>query len=149
MEENKYYTPGIDELYIGFECEKHDTYFNDSEPVSEYRQHIMCEENFDMLSCYLTQYRIKHLDKQDLIELGFKPSNILDCDSDEIIDGFEKYLNEEDRLILHFTKEHDVIIYKSHCYNNVSGNWEQIDLFRGEIKNKSELIKVLKMLGIK
>ena len=132
MKENKYYTPSLDELYIGFECEKHDTYFNDSEPVSEYRQYIMCEEDFDMLSCYLTQYRIKHLDKQDLIELGF-----------EEIGQEEYYLNGDLNSWCIEALYHQSI--KSY-YRIDDGETQRMFL---EIKNKSELIKVLKMLGIK
>ena len=132
MKENKYYTPSLDELYIGFECEKYDTYFNDSEPVSEYRQHIMCEEDFDMLSCYVTQYRIKHLDKQDLIELGF-----------EEIGQEEYYLNGDLNSWCIEALYHQSI--KSY-YRIDDGETQRMFL---EIKNTSELIKVLKMLGIK
>lgn len=135
MEENKYYTPSLDELYIGFECEKHDTYFNDSEPVSEYRQHIMCEEDFDMLSCYPTQYRVKYLDKEDLVELGFNP-----------VKGVEVNMCNKQ---IYYRDQWCSVVFNYDRITNIVIQKNSFPVFNGVVKNKSELIKVLKMLGIK
>ena len=135
MEENKYYTPSLDEFYIGFECEKYGTYFNGSKPIYEYRRHIMCEDDFDILSCYSTQYRVKHLDKQDLVELGFNPVKGVE------VNMCNKQIYYKDQwcsVVFNYDRITDIVIQKN-----------SFPVFNGVVKNKSELIKVLKMLGIK
>ena len=115
--------------------------------------------DFDELCCSYTGTIIKSdinedcpfskpITKEVIEGFGFKLSNILEADSDEIIEGFEKYINENDRIILHFSAKYGIVIYKSHCYNSTSGNWEQIDLFKGTINNPIELEFILKSVGV-
>ena len=138
MKENKYYTPEIDEFFVGFEFEelfkqkwnrlipppkdspnewvklKLDTSHSISRIISKIKQ---------------DKVRVKYLDKQDLIELGFNkdPSGVRYFE----FNGFQLYFD------IH--QDFNVTIY----------NDDSIIVFQGDVKNKSELIKVLKMLGIK
>ena len=126
MEENKYYTPEIDEFYVGFE-------FEDSYGDEEYAKNSIDKLNIeDVISSFLDKevdIRVKHLDKQDLIELGFNPDP-----------SCERYYEfNEYQLYVDIHPDFNITIY----------NDDPIIIFQGSIKNKSELIKVLKMLGIK
>ena len=157
MEENKYYIPEIDEFFVGFEFEEWENpaftneewiakkieYFTDLEYVCipEVDKHL---ENY-VLGTSL--FRVKSLDKEDLVELGFKPTYIKEAA--ELIGGFDMHINEQYKILLFLTGENHVFIFRLlHCDDPSTGRWKT-DLFDGKIKNKSELIKVLKMLGIK
>lgn len=139
MEENKYYTPEIDEFFVGFEFEEWENpaftneewiakkieYFTDLEYVCipEVDKHL---ENY-VLGTSL--FRVKYLDKKDLVELGLNEDP-----SGERYFEFNGY-----QLYFDIHQDFNVTIY----------NDNSIIVFQGNVKNKSELIKVLKMLGIK
>jgi len=129
--ENKYYTPIIEEFYIGFEYE-----------------HLL-KDNFTGCSilCYpdiedvyydipLNKVRVKYLDKSDIESLGYTQLTD-DC---FYISGisYRGRLDCEIRILIRDT----VLIY---ILDKDDNNYI---LFTGIIKNKSELIKLLKMLNI-
>ena len=137
MEENKYYTPEINEFYVGFEYEykNHDGVNRDiSTPVWK-KSAVKSINDLPYIERGLNTInntRVKYLDKQDLIELGFKE-----------IGQEEYYLNGDLNSWCIEALYHQSI--KSY-YRIGDGETQRMFL---EIKNKSELIKVLKMLGIK
>lgn len=148
--ENKYYTPDIEEFYVGFECE----YYNDYS--KQWYNHIMDKDDW-----YVDEYgeynesnplknidnlRIKCLDSEDIESLGFKKSYAPSYITDEIIELYS-IGNEEDWYNLEF-QDNNIIITKCHIYNEVTGNWNQDCIFMGVVKNKSELKKLLTQLGI-
>jgi hypothetical protein len=168
---NKYYTPTVDELYVGFECE----FFNNQQDKVWNKE--ICDE--DLVSIAYTIYehgtiewedditrvfRVKYLDKEDIEELGFVLEYIPNCytEDDEIQLGHSLRIDEDTSILLHciFSKNTlkdgvltpcniiQVGITRQHVYNKNTGNWEITHLFLGEIKNKSELKKLLKQLGI-
>ena len=128
---DKYYTPEIEEFHVGFEFESnYITYSKDKEWVKvTLKEDLNNEEIAWFYTSYIgdavpTEFRVKHLDREDIESLGF-----------------------------------DWI--KEHCY--VLGDWsiitgsETISIyiegeddcrFYGKIKNKSELKRVLKMIGV-
>ena len=129
MEENKYYTPEINEFYVGFE-------FEDSYGDEEYAKNSIDQLNIkDVISSFLEKeahIRVKCLDKEDLIELGFKE-----------IGQEEYYLNGDlNSWCIEAIYNQSIKSY----YRIDDGETQRMFL---EIKNKSELIKVLKMLGVK
>ena len=81
MEENKYYTPEINEFYVGFEYE---IFEPDDNRVYIWKKQVFNKFTFDSeINTYDGEMpfyagllektiRVKHLDKQDLTELGFK-----------------------------------------------------------------------------
>jgi len=136
-QEAKYYTPSIEEFHVGFEYE-----------YSEYGRKIWINETADaddVLLAFSTYeehneefantYRVKLLDKEDIESLGF--------------DGYEppreynhswKYKgSKEPKLYVWFNNPIPVV--------RVYGNFPQT-LFQGEIKNKSELKRLIAQLGI-
>lgn len=139
MEESKYYTPEIEEFHIGFEFEKYD------ERPATYKENNYVPTNwhkfkYDLKSIRLSQLgthlhdktiRTKFLDKEDIESLGWRLNPRGTYYSIEISgDGSDTQL--------YYTKETYLTIY----------DWDSQYLFRGYIKNKSELVKLMKQLRI-
>jgi hypothetical protein len=144
--ENKYYTPTIEEFHVGFEFEM----YNGNSVWSKF----ICEINYDNDGNKLIRipdssetHRVKYLDKEDIESLRFEYS-----------------ANYADSPELGFLKETHVISVKPFIqyllyYNPETlqlrierivncGTGKEDYLFNGKIKNKSELVKLLKQLGI-
>jgi hypothetical protein len=80
MEDKKYYTPEIEEFCFGFECEMK----NSSHPINfdwefcKFKEDFSNELNEDYCYEYLSgdlkagNIRVKYLDKQDILDLGFE-----------------------------------------------------------------------------
>lgn len=143
MEENKYYTPSLEEFCIGFEYE----ITNDGDETNETSwfktifgtgigTHIICSQEYwqQYIEDYINKkcIRVKYLDQQDIEECGGKRYN----DINETID-----MNHIGRFTLTYiprTKNMHI------CYSGDSN----IIKFNGTIKNKTELKKLLKQLNI-
>jgi len=137
---DKYYVPSLEEFYIGFEF--------------EYRNHfgkdvgIWTTEkttSFSNLKGLLNtnSIRVKYLNKKDIIELGFKDNGLSSSRHDYFFrmdaPGKLGYWTE---IALDFRWGIEDISIKG-----FRGNEEDY-LFRGIIKNKSELKKLLKQLNV-
>jgi hypothetical protein len=145
--ENKYYTPEIEEFYIGFEYELLETYGEeklwaqlDIDHSDNFPIHLIEDQLNDEL------IRVKYLDSEDIESLGFEKSYTPSYITDEMIELYS-IGNEEDWYNLEF-QDNNVIITKCHMYNEVTGNWNQDCIFTGVIKNKSELKKLLTQLEV-
>lgn len=174
---NKYYTPTIDEFHVGFEFElknSSDEPFELEHAVvkNSYRvvtggiyendyDHLLSNIEYDIKEGFV---RVKYLDKEDIESLGFitrlEPNiNKLGYSKDNSF-LFKKDLkfslfphHEELNKIFIIYKGHNIrsIIYLSRSrYLGKDDNKiiPEIQLFNGYIKNKSELVKILKQLGI-
>ena len=127
--EDKYYTPTMDEFHIGFEYE---TNYNknkwEKETISNDRD-AACffdDYHYDVVE---NEFRVKYLDKEDIESLGF-------------IQSFrETYFenNNKDQIYLYDSENMNLEIY--------SNDYDKL-VFRGLIKNKSELQRLLKQLNI-
>jgi hypothetical protein len=159
MEENKYYIPKIEEFHVGFEYEvfqKGDTEnngfltFMPVETEDKWFKFKFPDSyvgyRLDLL--FKQQLRVKYLDKSDIESCGFTKECVIHGDSEDFVDGFEKNLDETDSIVIHSLEENNYLIYKTHVYNRDSGNWDQINLFRGTINNLLEFKQVLKMIGV-
>ncbi len=138
----KYYTPSIEEFYVGFEYEYK------SLQDSKWKKGI-CEtgtesrEDFTFRDTekHLDRRRVKHLDTEDIESLGLEYDNnaepipARDYPHMFIPTAYAK----EDWMLYHY--EYDSVIW-------IENYKEDSFYFKGVIKNKSELKKVLKMLGI-
>jgi hypothetical protein len=137
MENNKYYTPTIDDFHVGFEYEKnepHRIFYKENMPVEHKWATKKWDEKQDRigtLRCKIQekQIRVKYLDKKDIESLGFKET--------ETINFFELD-NKQESYLSWYPETNRVEIGDNEC----SGG------FSGTIKNKSELVKLLKQLGI-
>lgn len=142
---NKYYTPEIEEFYVGFE------YYTTTHPVSmeEFSPYVKGEFDHNTFerefnidtdssgeiikigvpSCI----KVKYLDREDIESFGWKAGvQGLAVDG---YSGWEEFKKDDYRMVL--SDNQGLIIV---CRNHTS--------FSGTIKNKSELKKLLKQLGI-
>ena len=134
MEENKYYTPELEEFHIGFEYEwldEHNIWHKEETPLE------ITKEGFKDQTYGL---RVKYLDKEDIESLGWV-YNYLTKDFELSIQGrtdtsiFEYWLTLED---FNSTKGYRLTIDGEDNENS----------FNGVIKNKSQLKKLMKQLNI-
>lgn len=144
-QENKYYTPSIEEFHVGFEyeyctnCLATATMATLTQKDENWIKKVFTEDNlFEPTFAYnffeiSKLSRVKYLDKEDIESLGWKDGEnyglsgyVLNYATD---DSYQMYYNEDNQ----FTQ-----IY----------NWNSKIIFEGVIKNKSELKRLLKQLGI-
>lgn len=156
--ENKYYIPDISEFYVGFEFE-----YNDSDLIEEFQkikfnwawadivyddyEHLTKDDLEDV-------YRVKYLDSEDLENLGFIKENkfnicIVGDEEDEDLewDLFYKKVTYG-FLSCHVNYTDKVVTIHKDRMDKESAT-ESIILYRGILKNKSELIKILKNVTYK
>jgi len=121
---NKYYTPEIEEFHPGFKYEAKDPLTN---------EWVEFEINLEFGSLWFASAndtRVKCLDREDIESLGFKQSKT------------DKYWYD--------SKCGRYWIYKESIDDwrwNISDEQSEVG-FSGTIKNKSELKRILKQLGI-
>ena len=118
--ENKYYVPNITEFREGFEYElkMDDNWYPMSSPF------------YPLVNNSGLEYRVKVLNKEDIESFGFTHQEALWFNSNSGEFRIRKW------------KENEIDIYKGfHDLDNTL-------IFRGKIKNKSELQQVLKMVGV-
>jgi hypothetical protein len=144
----KYYKPTIDEFHVGFEYERCDdgySYFKDIYPKA-------VDQN--KLEAYLPYFRVKYLDKEDIEELGWaydvnesgeESPNLISEHGYSSAFAIDKQLTELETcyLLYHFPDGFLIIDSIFKC-----GSGRENMLFRGFIKNKSELKKLMNQLNI-
>jgi hypothetical protein len=129
--ENKYYTPEIEEFHVGFELE-----YNNNSIVfgNTWKKLTMNLEDFEEIENYKRiEYRVKYLDREDMESLGYLPwvkNSITHFVKDSIHIYFLPAIDENGPIV--------------HIKDAVEDTW----VFKGYIKNKSELKRILKMIGI-
>ena len=126
-EQDRYYTPSIEEFHKGFECE-----FELAKDVWKQVKMVYVSEHVEE---YLSEplYRAKYLDKEDIESLGWEYSS----KEQGLI-----YIKDKYRLYFYPSKRMVVILQLQPPHN-------PFGIFRGTIKNKSELKKLMEMLNIK
>lgn len=132
----KYYTPEIEEFHVGFEYE----YLTNGD---EWVKHII-NNKADLIDCIEdikeSKIRVKYLDKEDIESLGFK----------HIENNYTSYYKINAPGKLGYWTE--VAIDFRWGYDDISilgfRGTENDILFRGIIKNKSELKRLMKQLNI-
>lgn len=131
--ENRYYTPDLEDLFIGYECEMRN-FMQDSYSKFD----ISCWEDMEYNAYpYVDKLRTKYLDKEDIEKCGWT------C-QEYISNGYnQSYTRNEDS-----ESGYDLIYCEAW-----GGKW-QIDhcgggIYWGEIKSINELRKIMKMIGIK
>ena len=150
--ENKYYTPKIEEFHVGFEYEFAFNKKNYTKIVYDGSQVLKSKSYYDDYGCEydaveddLKYCRVKYLDKEDIESFGFKyideDTYILPMLFKPIIFSPGKVWGD---IIMHYHPEDN--------YTSITGfsegQEEEYTLFMGLIKNKSELKKILQMIGV-
>jgi len=122
IDNNKYYTPSIDEFYIGFECEIYNAN-NEWLPILFTKGHLYNDLKFvDQFEDNLeNSFRVKYLSKEDIEGLGWVWNT----------DRYEHGNNG-------WGADLELLQDKSVCINRV--------IYK--INNKSELKVLMKQLGI-
>ena len=151
MENEKYYTPTIEEFYVGFEFEyycEEGSLLSKDDSICEFRNesfdsdwaNIMFDEYEHEDKEYIkSHYRVKYLDKLDIESLGFKQKDYnwyFVYEKNKTINLI--YMVSKDNEI-HITIETNLSILETGPFYNT---------FSGIIKNKSELKILLKQLNI-
>ena len=141
---SKYYTPEIEEFHVGFEFEykNHNSEWIkgnlDGNPIINRE---LDEFDDDLMKLAHAITRVKHLDREDIESLGWE---------------FIKEYKEPGSYYLEFKQRHteltlypaleETMVFIEH--ESATGMFEGYPIFRGQIKNKSELKKLLKQLEI-
>ena len=146
--ENKYYTPTIEDFHVGFEYEEIEVLYTDKGWYKTKENHWVKQiyDPSDYLQAYylnerlkrklFNSVRVKYLDKEDIESFGFSYK-------DERYYIHEKYkMGGSDIMINYISSKQELRItmipyMRSDYY-----------LFKGTIKNKSELKTLLKQLRI-
>lgn len=141
--ENKYYTPKLKDLYINseFEYQTDDKKWHKcSDYINEFASGYSNEDSGWDLNKLIdnNKLRVKYLDKEDIEELGWKF-----FDYEPTGDGDVRWWSG-------FKKE-EYVLKECNAWQdgNVNITKRGRILFQGNIKNKSKLIDVMKMLDIK
>ena len=142
---DKYYTPSIEEFHVGFEYELKDEYISESQRLIDwYSQIVNSVQELESVEFEMQRnsVRVKYLDSEDIESLGFvftgkSIDKWFKLDGSFDIGGWTSY-----KIVLHFNElDHRVFIYAD------DRGSEEV-LFNGIIKNKSELVRLLKQLNI-
>jgi len=152
---NKYYVPDITELYVGFKCEMK----NSSDPIHFDWEHCTFKDDFsnELSEDYCFEYlrtdlkeeniRVKYLDREDIESLGFNDKHYNNIQSRssyfKIKENNDVYQIAVYWHMLKDDRESLIRIYKGKMHN-----YPYTEIFRGEIKNKSELKVLLNQLKI-
>lgn len=154
MQENKYYTPNIEDLFVGYEFQYRSiTTAHWAESAYHTLWYDMTDDSkiddyFD-----LEAIRTKYLDKEDIESEGWTYTTILvedDEEDDHFVDGYAKNMISTDGLDRWYTLEefsnNRIKIVYGYYNNSVSQTWKT--LFEGKCPSLNELRKVSKLLGI-
>ena len=140
----KYYIPEIEEFCVGFECEMK----NSSDPNlfdwekcsfnSDFSNELSEDYCFEYIQGDLREgnIRVKHLDEQDILDLGF----LLELKPTEQKVYFR---DSDDRIGITFRKNFYKDFGSIHIYEIKK---PILTFFRGKIKNKTEFKRVLKQI---
>jgi hypothetical protein len=124
--EAKYYTPTREEFHIGFEYQ----YLPNSMVYEEDGIWEGKGEGLDFLFKH-NKVQVKYLDREDIESLGFEKSVVM----------IKSFIHPTEFIGIQLWQGEVVIYTKFGMFDRE----EQV--FKGTIKNKSELKKVLKMIG--
>ncbi len=125
---SKYYTPTIEEFHVGFEYQ---SLWGLEGINEEWHDEVYSEK--DCVNNLCGTLRVKHLDREDIESLGFE------CTNDHI--GFLTFKKQGCIIELAPKNPNEAPVVRITRDSSSSK-------FEGTIKNKSELKRILKQLGI-
>lgn len=149
MNENKYYIPDYNDIYIGQELYTVEGYkieLGTTDDLTWFLLNNNCcisGEGDTTYGISLENYRLKYLDSEDIESLGFKYNTNSNTFVKEKYDPLD---HPDDKTYIHisyYPTLHEVCVHNGRNYDS------EIVWFDGKIKNKSELKKLLTQLGIK
>ena len=151
MEKSKYYTPEIEEFCVGFELEfkSYDTNNKEQWDKRVIGIHSFQESSYEQID-YKSNWRVKYLDGQDIESLGF---TFFGENNENLVNSsVNMYHNDELNLMLghYYNLGQIVTATKDPSKNETFSKTGQDPNRTGflKIKNKIELVKLLKQLDI-
>ena len=147
--ENKYYTPQIEEFCVGIEYEtkissNHDEWMvvKIVSPNQTQSLNGTYKDDWELELVRVDETRVKYLDKEDIESLGWSLEAIG-------AQGISLHDSEKYKMFCDYLRGR----VKCEMIYNLHSKWVLITIdsktiFAGFIKNKSELIKLMKQLGI-
>jgi hypothetical protein len=147
--DNKYYEPDISEFYVGFEYEQQEPGLL-ARSTSEWKKMVfeLTESSWKIYRySNLSTIRVKYLDKEDIESLGFKFTGNGESYSDELNSWHFDYVFTKKGF---FDIKLQYINWRANDneYSMVLIKKDDTFVYRGVIKNKSELIKLLSQLKV-
>ena len=147
LEEEKYYIPSKDEFYVGFIYE-----WNNNQEDDIWRESIADSESSYHASNHLgqleygniistTDYKVKYLSKECIESLGWINQEFSFFEEHYCFTLNEPHADNECFLYKGFTS-------KNNKHLKITNRFGNKVYFEGIIKNKSELSKLMKQLGI-
>ena len=149
MSNKKYYTPEIEEFHVGFEYEIMTSYGWEPVKFPEIADTLSNPYSPPVLSC-----RVKHLDREDIESFGFTCNEKFTTkESKAKFFTFIKSNDDGNYLFRYIPSNHYCAIMMIGCITDNNGKNRLLhdtifNLFAGKIKNKSELARVLKQVGV-
>ena len=149
MEKSKYYTPDITEFCVGFEYE---TIYLKSVWTKEVLYQMDCGWFFESYinDAVETEFRVKYLDREDIESLGF---TFFGENNENLVNSSVNiYHNDELNLMLgHYYNLGQIVIAtkdpsKNETFSKTGQDPNRMGFLK--IKNKTELVKLLKQLNI-
>lgn len=126
MENKKYYTPEISELFIGYECE---ALSDDFVFGFDWRPYRVSDLNEKLSQQFLKLLRTPYLSKEDIIDLGWE----------------HKQYVKDSKLVYNFVKEDWYLEFWVGQIPYIEIGRENYDTgFAGNCKSKNELLKLMK-----
>lgn len=140
--ENKYYTPEIDEFYVGVECETNEDGEWEYYRIKKYTSLLELDKLLK-----LGGVRVKYLDKEDIESLGW---GLVNPENSNHVFGlgveYEYKCENGSSYWLRLDQFEDGVTIKIHN----GSDWEDNHIYADvKIKNKAELKKLMKQIGIK
>lgn len=148
MINREYYTPKIEDLFVGYECEYRAKSYQSKDKTEWHPwKEIVCEESFMARGCSESYYpsdieiRTKYLDKEDIESLGFK----YDEKKEEFISN-KTYLGigigDDKKIHIFYDEYRRLTIY----YQENRGEVHVV--FDGKCTSINELKKIMSYLNI-
>lgn len=135
--ENKYYTPELNEFFDKFEYEFFDFVWKKS--IFDFRDLEVIDDEIRE-----DKIRVKHLDREDIESLGWHKHQ-------------ETYFSFENKKIKSHSNEYflnEILVLSNSYFLEITDfciiiqDYDYEVIFKGTIKNKSELKKIMQMLNI-
>jgi len=141
---SKYYTPEIEEFHEGFEFEYQET--DAAQWVDAIYKIGWTGDLLNIIDhMFYSGVRVKHLDREDIESLGFVKSGL----AKDVFISKERHdiqgIGENYVIGINFKKE---LNYMQVFYTSNETNTVGAIFFAGKLKNKSELKRILKQIGV-
>lgn len=147
MKENKYYKPDISEFHYGFEYESKRSYDKNDDvwdkSVWEFDSFLSVYDDGEYAFDNYAGFRVKYLDKSDIESLGFQY-----VDGNDLVDLYSTITRLGITWISYYSNFNNIKIWFEDRVRDGSGMFNECYVFRGKVKNKNELSKILEMVGV-